>query len=164
MKWSKVVPSGERWACEGKGWWPVLSGSYSVKLDEKGRFILPVKLRDEFLDGLYITVGHEDCLVVYTKEHFDRYVEQVQALPQTVADNRKYLRMVLGLAFDQVPDKQGRTVIQPKLREVAKLEKDLVVVGLGDHLEIWNESAWDAFTLDESGDFAHFNSNLFAGM
>jgi len=138
----------------------MFSGNYSVKLDEKGRFILPARLRDAFTDGLYITISQEHCLAVYTSAGFQELAERVRRAPSTVLQVRKYQRMMLGRAFENVPDKQGRTVIPSSLRTWAGLDKDLVIVGAGDRLEIWDEAEWDAFLAEEEAEFADLDRDI----
>ncbi len=120
-------------------------GTYSPRLDEKGRLILPAKLRDRLASGLVLARGHERCIFVFPSDAFEALVGDRQSVPLTNKGARDYLRMLLSGASDEIPDKQGRVTIPPHLRQYAALERDLTVVGVGTHLEIWEPGRWDEF-------------------
>ena len=136
-------------------------GTFRPKLDEKGRLFLPAKFRDRLAEGVVVTQGQEKCLVVWPPEVFD--VEADKAAERSVTDKaaRGYQRMFFSGGDEVVPDKQGRISIAPALRDYAGLDRDVVVIGVRNRLEIWNPTAWEAYQateiqrfadLDESGD------------
>src|SRR5690349_4972430 len=131
----------------------MFSGTYTPKLDEKGRLFLPAKFRDEMKEGLVITRGQDHALDIRTQADFDLYAEKFQNASQTDARLRAYGRMLFALASEQVPDKQGRVTITPELREYASLSRECVVIGIYDRIEIWEPSAWQRYTAEQEAAF-----------
>ena len=86
-------------------------GTYSPRLDTKGRIILPAKFREELSAGLVLTRGQERCLYVFSAEEFERIHEQMRSAPLSSRQARDYMRVFLSGASDEVPDKQGRVTI-----------------------------------------------------
>jgi MraZ protein len=120
----------------------VFLGEYQHSVDEKGRLVLPSKFRDRLADGVVITKGQEHCLYVFPIDRWEEEVSKVNRLPRTNRRNRNYARSFFGSANDQRLDRQGRIQIPPVLRSFAALEKDVVIVGVADRVEIWNASTW----------------------
>ena len=121
-------------------------GTHFPKLDEKGRIILPAKFRDGLADGLVVTKGQDHCLVVWPKDEFDAYAEQLRGNTQANARVRAMTRVFFSSAFDEALDKQGRLTIPPVLRDYAQLDRELTVVGADTRIEIWSTAAmpWPA--------------------
>ena len=117
-------------------------GTFTPKLDEKGRLILPAKFRDELAEGMVVTRGQEHCLYVFPIEEFERLADQLRQAPVTSKQARDYLRVFLSGASDEVPDKQGRVTIPAHLRQYAGLTKDCTVIGQGSRIEVWDTDAW----------------------
>ena len=119
-------------------------GTYSPRLDEKGRIILPAKFAEDLADGVVITRGQERCLYVFsTRRVRPRMHERIRQAPVTSRDARNYLRVFLSGAHDETPDKQRRVTIPQQLRTYAGLDRELAVLGVGDRVEIWDASAWE---------------------
>ncbi len=118
-------------------------GEYSHTIDAKGRIIVPVKFRESLGDNFVVTKGLDNCLFVYTKEYWQKFEEKLRTLPLTNKDARKFTRFFLAGAAEMEVDKQGRILIPSVLREFAALEKDVVFVGVGSRIEIWNRAGWD---------------------
>ena len=118
-------------------------GEYSHTIDAKGRIIVPVKFRESLGDNFVVTKGLDNCLFVYTKEDWRKFEEKLRTLPLTNKDDRKFTRFFLAGAAEMEVDKQGRILIPSVLREFAALEKDVVFVGVGSRIEIWNRAGWD---------------------
>ena len=117
-------------------------GTYTPKLDEKGRLFLPAKFRDELTEGLVVTRGQERCLTVWSLEDFGRLTDRLREAPVTQKSTRDYVRMLFAAASQEVPDKQGRINIPAPLREYASLRKECVVIGSMNRIEIWDPTAW----------------------
>ncbi|MFB9314930.1 division/cell wall cluster transcriptional repressor MraZ [Nocardioides plantarum] len=134
-------------------------GTFRPRLDEKGRLFLPAKFRDRLAEGVVVTQGQEKCLVVWPPEVFD--VEADKAAERSMTDKaaRGYQRMFFSGGDEVVPDKQGRVSIPPALREYAGLEKDVVVIGVRNRLEIWNPTAWDDYQAAEIQRFADLDES-----
>ncbi len=120
-------------------------GTYEPKLDDKGRLILPAKFREELAGGLVIAKGQERCLYVFTRQEFEKMFQELQSAPLTSKGARDYMRMLLAGANDDIPDKQSRITIPPKLREYAGLKRELAVLGAGNRLEVWDRQAWNTY-------------------
>jgi MraZ protein len=141
----------------------MFSGTYTPKLDEKGRLFLPAKFREEMKEGLVITRGQDRSLDLRTRADFDGFTEKFKTASQTDARLRAYGRMLFALASEQVPDKQGRVTITPELRQYAGLDRDAVVIGVYDRIEVWEPRAWTAYTADQEQAFANLQEEIFPG-
>jgi MraZ protein len=129
-------------------------GTHFPKLDEKGRIILPAKFRDGLAEGLVLTKGQDRCLVVWPRDEFDAYAEQLRANAQASARVRAMTRVFFSSAFDEAVDKQGRLTIPPVLRDYAGLDRELTVVGADTRIEIWSTAVWDEYLAQAEADFA----------
>ena len=136
-------------------------GTYTPKLDEKGRFFLPAKFRDDLADGLVVTRGQDRCLAIYPMATFIEKTKQVATAPTTVRNVRDFQRMLASSASDEVPDKQGRITIPAPLRDYAGLSANIVVVGAIDRAEIWNPQAWEEYSTAQEAAFAELNEEIF---
>lgn len=139
-------------------------GTYTPKLDEKGRFVLPAKFREELQNGIVVARSQDRCLTIETVEAFSARTRELADAPMTVRQVREYQRMLAATAFDQVPDKQGRVTIPPNLRAYAGLDKDIVVTGVINRLEIWDAAAWDEYSAEHESAFAEMNEDVFPGV
>lgn len=129
-------------------------GTYSPRLDEKGRLILPAKFRDELSAGLVLTKGQERCLYAFPMREFERIYDQLRRAPVTSKQARDYQRVLLSGAADEIPDKQGRITIPPMLRDYAGLDRDLCVTGSGARIEIWDAAAWTTYLAEADAAFS----------
>lgn len=139
-------------------------GTYTPKLDEKGRLILPAKFREQLAGGLMVTRGQEHCLYVWPQAEIDRITERLREAPVSNKATRDYVRMFSSASSDERPDKQGRITIPPKLRDWASLNKDIVVIGAMNRLEIWDEAAWTAYSEEQEEAFAELSDEVFPGI
>ena len=119
-------------------------GEYSHSLDEKGRVTIPAKLRAGFANGLVITRGFEQCLVVYPVETFRALEQKAHSLSLTDPSNRSIFRLLFGGASDAALDSLGRVVVPEYLRAYAGFQNQVVVVGAGQYLEVWDVEKWNA--------------------
>ncbi len=117
-------------------------GEYSNKIDEKGRLAVPSKFRPDLASGAVVTKGLDGCLFVYTKSEWDKLAERLTTLPLTASNARAFARHMLAGAMDLELDKQGRMVLPSYLRQFAGVKANVVVAGLFNRLEIWDEQAW----------------------
>ncbi len=143
---------------------PVLLGTHSPRLDEKGRLILPAKYRDELAEGLVLTRGQERCLYVFSQKEFERIHEQMREAPISSRQSRDYLRVFLSGASDEVPDKQGRVTIPQNLRKYAGLDRDLAVIGVGTRAEIWDAQAWEDYLAEKEASFSDTDEDALPGL
>jgi len=121
----------------------MLLGEYTHSIDEKGRAIIPAKLRNDLGDSFVICKGMEGCLFMYSQVEWNKFVEELETLPRMNKDARLFKRYFFGSASEGSFDKQGRASIPAALREAANLEKDIVLVGVQDRVEIWDKARWE---------------------
>ena len=120
-------------------------GEYHHSIDEKGRIIIPSKFRSELGDSFVITRGLENCLFVYSLVEWNKIVDRLKKLPFTKRDARNFTRFFLSGATVTELDKQGRANISSTLIDFANLEKECIVIGVNDRLEIWAKDNWEEF-------------------
>ena len=123
-----------------------MKGEYQHTLDAKGRLFIPAKLREQLGDSFVGTKGLDDCLFVYPQEAWEELEQKIRQLP--MSKSRSLQRFFLSSAADVTVDRQGRIVIPPVLRGYAKLERDVVVIGVGERAELWDARRWNAYTDD----------------
>jgi MraZ protein len=137
----------------------VFVGAYPLRLDEKGRLALPVRFRDQVAGGMVIRKGQERCIYGLT---MDRVAEQSAAMsamaPSDTAAARMRARMSFGSMVELEPDKTGRVTLPASLREYAGLDRDVVVVGVDTHFEIWDAATWEAYVAEQEEAFARMES------
>ena len=131
-----------------------LLGQHRYQLDAKGRIALPVKFREAFGDGLYLTLGQDGCLYVFPRDEFERQATDVRSRPLSRQAARDYARMFFGNAERADIDGQGRLTIPQRLRTRVGLEREAVVIGVFDHLEVWASGAWDSYERDRAGAYS----------
>ena len=124
---------------------PLLLGTYTPKIDAKGRVALPAKFRSKLGQGLVMARGQERCVYLLPFDEFRRIASQIQRTSVGNKAAREYLRVFLSGAVDQEPDKQGRVVVPQMLRDYANLGSDIVVIGVGTRAELWNKDAWESY-------------------
>ncbi|MBW4042512.1 MAG: division/cell wall cluster transcriptional repressor MraZ [Acidobacteria bacterium] len=139
-------------------------GTYSPRLDEKGRIILPAKFAEDLADGVVITRGQDRCLYVFSTAEFARTHDRMRQVPVTSREGRNYLRVFLSGAHDETPDKQRRVTIPPILRAYAGLERELAVLGVGDRVEIWDAGAWERHLAETEDAFASVEGEVVPGI
>ena len=125
-------------------------GEYSHSIDPKGRLIIPAKFRELLGDQFVVTRGFDGCLFVFAEEGWERFEEKLQALPMDKPEARQLSRFFLAGAIDADVDKQGRILLPANLLQHAKIEKEAVIAGVGNRVEIWSKSEWEsASTFDD---------------
>ena len=129
-------------------------GSHTRQLDERGRFVLPSKIREKIEGEVHITRSLvDDCLLLYTDDEWKILEEQIRELPTTTNKAAKrFVQIVFGQAVSGEVDKQGRILLPAHLREFAELDKDVVLVGVGSRIEIWNKDKWEENNVDDDMD------------
>lgn len=121
-------------------------GEYQHAMDEKGRLIIPAKFREGLGEKFVITRGLDNCLFVYPMEQWKLLEEKIKELPTSHADTRAFVRMFFSGAVEAELDKQGRVVIPAHLREHARIERDLYVIGVSTKVEIWAKETWENYS------------------
>lgn len=146
---------------QGMGPSGVFLGTFTPRLDEKGRLILPAKFRPGLATGLVCTRGLDRCVFVFPVEEFHSIHDRLRRAPLENKNARDYLRGFLAYASDEVPDKQGRVLLSPALRSYAGIDRDVAVVGLGSRVEIWELGAWEAYLTRTENDYAETAKEVF---
>ena len=136
-------------------------GTHYPKLDDKGRFFLPAKFREALDEGFVVTKNYDHCLAIYTREDFLRMVTPVTSAPDSLKRVRQFQRQFGGSATEGVADKQGRVTIPPPLRDYAGLDRDIVVVGAVNRIEVWDAAAWAAYDAEQEETFADMDGEIF---
>ncbi len=120
-------------------------GEYNHSVDVKGRLAIPVKFRDAFAEGAVVTKGLDECLVVYPRSEWDKLADKLSKLPISQSNTRAFSRLMLAGAMDLEIDKQGRVMVPEYLREYAEMKKKVIIAGLFNRLEIWDEEKWKLY-------------------
>jgi MraZ protein len=136
-------------------------GTYTPRLDDKGRLILPAKFRPALAGGLVMTKGQERCLFVMPVDEFRRMHDGLRQAPVTHKQARDYLRVFLSGASDELPDRQGRISVPPMLRRYAGLDRDVAVIGAGSRVEIWDLTAWETYLEAQEPGYADTAEEVF---
>lgn len=132
-------------------------GEYQHNIDSKGRLAVPVKFRKALVKGAVVTKGLDDCLFLYTKDEWQKLAEKLAKLPISKANTRAFSRLMLAGAMDVEVDAQGRMLIPDYLRQYCGAVKKVVIAGLYNRLEIWDEAKWNKYktgTEKQSADIA----------
>ena len=127
----------------------MLMGEFQHMIDQKGRLIVPAKLREELGISFVVTKGLDRCLFVFAMEEWTGLETKIRQLPLTNENARKFSRLMLAGAVLCEPDNNGRVMIPPPLRQYASLRKDIVSIGMSNRVEIWSKERWDEYN-DES--------------
>ena len=139
-------------------------GTYTPRLDEKSRLILPAKFREELAEGLVLTRGQERCIYVFSAREFERVHEQMRSAPLSSRQARDYIRVFLSGASDEVPDKQGRVTVPAPLGQYAGLDRDVTVIGAGTRVEIWDSESWNTYLAEQEAAFSETDEDVLPGV
>jgi MraZ protein len=138
----------------------VFMGEYSHTIDNKGRLIFPAKFRDDLGETFIATKGLDNCLFVYTRSEWAILEEKLKKLPLAKPEARAFVRFFFSGAAELECDKQGRVLLPTNLREHARLDKDVVVIGVSTRIEVWDKVAWDEYNQKVSPTVAEIAENL----
>ena len=136
-------------------------GEYAHSIDNKGRLILPSKLREtaknNFVEKFYITRGLDKCLFMFSEEEWKAAEQKFKSMSFTKQDSRKFNRLYFSGAVEIIPDKQGRILLPPYLKDYAQIKRDVVIIGVSSRIEVWAKDQWHEFyrsNLESSEDTA----------
>lgn len=135
-------------------------GYYEHTLDEKGRLVIPRKMREEAGNRLYIMKGYDGALSIFKESAFQKLVEEAEKTPFTKSNSRKYLRIQLGSTCEMEVDKQGRIQIPSQLLNRYNITKDVIILGVGNHIEVWSKETYLAYEQSAEDDFEEIAENL----
>ena len=128
----------------------MLIGEYEHSLDAKGRLIMPAKLRTDMGEKFIITKGLDGCLFVFSQIEWSNFESKLKKLPLTNKNARDFVRFFLSGATECEIDKQGRFLLVNTLREYAEITKEVIIIGVGTRLEIWNKDKWKKYNSNEN--------------
>ena len=116
-------------------------GEYKHSIDAKNRLFIPAKYRDMLGESFYITRKMEKCLAIYSESEWSKLTDKLNTLPDSVVGSIK--QFLYSKTISATPDSQGRVVLPPELLGYASIDKNAVIIGVGDHLQIWSDKLWE---------------------
>ena len=128
-------------------------GQYSHTLDEKNRLIIPSKFRSKLGENAIITLGYDKCLTIYTEQGWQKLQDKLLELSDLKSDHRKHVRIIAGSACECSCDSHGRVILPSSLLKAAGIQKNIVLVGNIDHIEIWAQERWEEYYEDAKDTF-----------
>ncbi len=142
----------------------VFIGEYKGKIDDKGRVVIPAKLRkilfEDNIYSVYITRGLENSIFVFPEKNWDVQTEKLKSLPFTKGDPRAFTRLFFSGAFYSKLDKQGRISLPQSLVVHSRLKENFVIIGVGDRLEIWSEEVWGEYSKQAIDSYVKISETL----
>ncbi|MCA9958900.1 MAG: division/cell wall cluster transcriptional repressor MraZ [Anaerolineales bacterium] len=117
-------------------------GEYTHAIDDKGRLTIPAKFRGLLAAGLVVTRGFDQNLMVFSLDEWQNLAQRIAERPLSDEDVRAFRRRVFSGAIDLLPDRQGRILVPPYLREFAGIDGDVVIAGMFNYFELWGVEAW----------------------
>ena len=139
-------------------------GEYIHTLDRKGRLILPSRFREASkqhgIERFFITRGLDKCIFMFSDEEWKTQEQKFKNMPFTKQESRSFNRMFFSGAVETIPDKQGRFLIPPYLKDFADIKKETILIGVSNRIEIWNNKTWKEFYANSSGSFEQIAENI----
>jgi MraZ protein len=123
----------------------IFTGEYTYSIDEKKRLAIPAKMRPGLGTKGMITRGLDKCLYLFTTKEWEVMVEKISKMPLAGSDSRSFTRFFLTGAMEVVLDNLGRVLIPDFLKKYAGLNRKVVVAGVSNHIEIWDETKWQEY-------------------
>jgi MraZ protein len=151
-----VKQSGRKWGAT-----VMLMGEFHHNIDEKGRLIIPSKFRSELGERLIITKGLDKCLFVYSESEWNKVMQKVGSLQFTKKNVRAFERTFIGGASIIEFDKQGRINITSPLVHYANIQKECVIIGVNERLEIWGLEEFDKYMMESEESLSDKLEDLF---
>lgn len=139
-------------------------GTFTPRLDEKGRLTLPARFRSRLERGVVLTRGQENCIYGWTPDDFAGFTERMRQLSFTDSGARRFVRMFFSGMSEETPDKQGRVPIPAVLRTWAGLDRECTVVGVMDRIEIWDSTRWNEFEAAHEEPFSEMTEDVMPGI
>ena len=132
----------------------MFTGTFRVRVDEKGRLAIPAAFRKQLPEGSFVSIGLDEVLAIYPPDLWASMAESLLS-PLPSADQRALSRTLYSLSEAFEPDGQGRIILRPEQRKLAKIDSpsSVVVIGSGSRVEIWQEARWDSYSADAQGRF-----------
>jgi MraZ protein len=125
-------------------------GEYQHTVDSKGRVIIPSRFREGLGESFILTKGLDDCLFAYSRDEWSNLEAKLKTLPLSSKDARAFIRFFFSGAAECEVDKQGRILIPQNLRDYARLDKDIYIIGVSTRVEIWEKTKWESYSSNEN--------------
>lgn len=138
----------------------MLIGEYRHTVDDKGRLFVPAKLREELGEPLIVTRGLDQCLFVFPMAEWRNLEAKLRALPLAQSSARAFVRFLLAGATECTPDKQGRVLLPQPLREYAGIEREAVLIGVGNRVEIWAGERWARYVEEAAQSYSQIAEQI----
>lgn len=135
-------------------------GSYQYTLDDKGRLVIPSKMRSESGPVLFAMRGFEHCISLFTQQTFAQLVQQVNTYDFNQSNVRQYLRTALASVIELPIDDHGRIQLPQETLKQFQLEKNVKIIGMNDHIELWNVVTWEKYEAEAASQFEEHASHL----
>ncbi len=135
-------------------------GSFTHNLDEKGRLMIPRKMREELGYKVYIMKGFEGSLSLYNEERYQKLVEEFSRLSFNQSKVRDYLRLQFASTYEMEVDKLGRVQIPTALLTKYNISKEVLVLGIGDHIEVWDKAKYEEYENSIKDEFESIAENI----
>lgn len=135
-------------------------GEYRHNVDDKGRLFVPAKLRDTLGEPLIITRGLDRCLFVFPPGEWKNLEAKLRALPLSQSSARAFVRLLLSGASECTPDKQGRVLLPQPLRQYAGIDREAVLIGVGNRMEIWAADRWERYVAEATDAYAEIAEQI----
>lgn len=135
-------------------------GEYTHSIDGKNRLFVPTKFQKDLKQGVVVTRGLDSCLFVFSLKSWEQIAEKLKSMPLTNQNSRAFARLMLAGAMEVKLDKQGRILLPQYLKEFASLNKETVLAGLFDRIEIWNKESWEKYKKQTEKDSNKIAENL----
>ncbi len=151
-----MYASGKKWEKVEK----MFFGRYEHTLDEKNRVVIPKRMRDEASGVLYIMKGYDGALSIFPKEAYTKLVEEIDTLPFGKKESRSYIRTELSSTYELEVDKLGRITLPIALKERYGIDKEIIILGVADHIEIWDRETYLAYEKEADSSYEEVASAL----
>ena len=139
-------------------------GEHTHGIDRKGRLILPARFRDvakeNGIDRFFLTRGLDKCIFMFTEYEWAAQEQKFKGMSFTKRESRSFNRMFFSGAADVFPDKQGRFIIPAYLKDFAQIKKDVMVIGVSNRIEIWDQEVWKDFYNNSQNSFEQIAENI----
>ncbi|MCF7935707.1 MAG: division/cell wall cluster transcriptional repressor MraZ [Synergistales bacterium] len=132
----------------------MLVGTYEHRIDAKGRIVLPARFRQELGEDVVATMGMDRCVAVYSEENWNNLLARLQSTSFSRGRSREFRRVLLATANEIQVDTAGRILVPQLLRNHGQLDKEVHVIGQGEHIELWNKQLWLSYRDTVMEDFA----------
>lgn len=142
-------------------------GEYNHTIDRKGRLILPARFRDlckeNNISRFFMTRGLDKCIFMFIEEEWRAQEQKFKGLSFTKQESRSFNRLFFSGAMEVVPDGQGRLLVPPYLKSYAGIEKETVIIGVSNRIEIWDKKIWQEFYTTSNQSFERIAENMIEG-